>query len=46
MTAVLRREGDGAFRMVHQHYSWAVPDELAMEHAPAWREQLGLAANA
>lgn len=40
MTAVLRREADGALRIIHQHYSWAVPDEVAMEHAQAWREQL------
>jgi ketosteroid isomerase-like protein len=46
MTAVLRREPDGEWRLLHQHYSWAVPDEVAMEHAPAWREQLGLAAAA
>lgn len=41
MTAVLRRERDG-FRLLHQHYSVAVPDELAVEHASSWREQLGL----
>ena len=46
MTAVLHREADGVFRLLHQHYSWAVPDELAVEHAPAWREQLGLAVTA
>jgi hypothetical protein len=44
MTAVLRREADGAPRIVHQHYSWAVPDEVAMEHVQAWRTQLGLVA--
>jgi ketosteroid isomerase-like protein len=44
MTAVLRREADGALRIVHQHYSWAVPDEVAMEHVQAWRTQLGLVA--
>ena len=42
MTAVLRRDPDGAFRLLHQHYSWAVPDEVGMEHAQTWREQLGL----
>jgi hypothetical protein len=42
MTAVLVRRDD-RFRSVHQHYSFAVPDEVAMEHLPAWREQLGLA---
>jgi ketosteroid isomerase-like protein len=46
MTAVLHREPDGEWRLLHQHYSWAVPDEVAMEHASAWREQLGLAAAA
>lgn len=43
MTAVLRRESDGVLRIVHQHYSWAVPDEVAMGHVQEWREQLGLA---
>lgn len=43
MTAVLRRGADGAFRLLHQHYSWAVPDEVAMQHAAAWREQLASA---
>jgi ketosteroid isomerase-like protein len=43
MTAVLRRAGDGGgFRLLHQHYSVAVPDELAVEQANTWREQLGL----
>lgn len=41
MTAVLRHEGDGAMRLVHQHYSWAVPDEVGMASAQAWREELG-----
>ena len=45
-TAVLHREADGVFRLVHQHYSWAVPDEVGIEHAQAWREQLGLVASA
>jgi ketosteroid isomerase-like protein len=44
MTAVLERDDGGAFRLVHQHYSWAVPDEVAMEQATGWREQLGLVA--
>lgn len=44
MTAVLRREPGGSFRLLHQHYSLAVPDELAVEQANAWREQLGLVA--
>lgn len=42
MTAVLRREDDGVLRLVHQHYSWAVPDEVGMASVQAWREQLGL----
>jgi hypothetical protein len=42
MTAVLRGEPDGTFRILHMHYSWAVPDEVAIEHVDAWREQLGL----
>lgn len=42
MTAVLRREDDGVLRLVHQHYSWAVPDEIGMANVQAWREQLGL----
>lgn len=41
MTAIVRRE-DGVWRLVHQHYSWAVPDEVGMASAQAWREQLGL----
>lgn len=42
MTAVLRREADGIFRLVHQHYSLAVPDEIAVSEAASWRESLGL----
>jgi len=42
MTAVLRRGLNGDFRLLHQHYSWAVPDEVGMENAQAWREELGL----
>jgi ketosteroid isomerase-like protein len=44
MTAVLRHDEDGVFRLQHQHYSWAMPDEIAMGQAQAWRNQLGLAA--
>jgi ketosteroid isomerase-like protein len=44
MTAFLVREGDGAFRIVNMHFSWAVPDEVALPQAGAWREQLGLVA--
>lgn len=40
MTAVLRRDSPGPFRIVHQHYSWAVPDEVAIGQAQAWLEQL------
>ncbi|MEW6582251.1 MAG: nuclear transport factor 2 family protein [Actinomycetota bacterium] len=43
MTAVLRREDDGVFRLLHQHYSLAVPDEVGVGSAAAWREELGLA---
>lgn len=42
MTAVLRREPDGSYRLLNQHYSWAVPDEVAMEQVDGWRSQLGL----
>src|SRR5919198_1298497 len=42
MTAVLRREPDGTFGLLHQPYSLAIPDDFAMEHAAGWREQLGL----
>ena len=42
MTAVLHRRPDGVFQLLHQHYSWAVPDEVAMEHVHAWRDQLAL----
>lgn len=41
-TFVARRESDGVFRLLHMHASWAVPDEVALEQAPAWRDQLGL----
>lgn len=44
MTAVLRRDAAGHFRIVHQHYSWAVPDEVAIERAQAWLEQLSAVA--
>jgi ketosteroid isomerase-like protein len=44
MTAFLAREDDGAFRIVNMHFSWAVPDEVAMPQVGAWREQLGLVA--
>ena len=41
-TFVARRDSDGVFRLLHMHASWAVPDEVALEHAQAWRGQLGL----
>ncbi len=44
MTAVLRHDEDGVFRLQHQHYSWAVPDEIAVGQVQAWRDQLGPAA--
>jgi ketosteroid isomerase-like protein len=43
-TFVAQRETDGTFRLVHMHASWAVPDEVAIEHAHEWRAQLGLSA--
>jgi ketosteroid isomerase-like protein len=39
-TAVLRDE-DGDWRLVHAHFSVAVPDEVALEHVDAWLQQLG-----
>lgn len=44
-TAVLRQES-GDWRIVHAHISVAVPDEVAMEHAGGWLEQLGEAGGA
>jgi ketosteroid isomerase-like protein len=44
MTAVLQRADDGGYRMLHQHFSFAVPDEVSDEHAAAWRMQLRLTA--
>lgn len=44
MTAFLALGADGAFRLLNAHYSWAVPDEVAMPQVAAWREQLGLVA--
>jgi ketosteroid isomerase-like protein len=40
LTAVLARR-DGEWRVVHGHFSVAVPDETAVQQAPAWLEQLG-----
>jgi ketosteroid isomerase-like protein len=39
-TAVLERRADGAFRFLHQHYSFAIPDDVAIEQADGWRERL------
>jgi hypothetical protein len=39
-TAVLERGADGAFRFLHQHYSFPIPDDVAIEQADAWRERL------
>jgi ketosteroid isomerase-like protein len=39
-TAVLREES-GEWKILHAHFSVAVPDELALEHVDAWMEQLG-----
>jgi ketosteroid isomerase-like protein len=38
-TAFLVREG-GAFRVFNMHFSWAVPDEVALPQVAAWQEQL------
>ena len=38
-TAVLRDDG-GRWRIVHAHFSVAVPDEVALEHVDAWLEDL------
>ncbi|HVW17296.1 MAG TPA: nuclear transport factor 2 family protein [Solirubrobacteraceae bacterium] len=42
-TAFAVRDDAGAFRLFNVHFSWAVPDEVAMPQVGAWREQLGLA---
>jgi ketosteroid isomerase-like protein len=34
-------EEDGEWKLLHMHGSWCVPDEVAMQHLPAWQEQLG-----
>jgi ketosteroid isomerase-like protein len=44
-TAFLVREGEG-FGVFHMHFSWAVPDEVAMPQAAAWRDQLAATAAA
>ena len=41
ISAFLVRDGDG-FRIFNLHFSWAVPDEIALPQLDAWREQLGL----
>lgn len=40
LSAVLARR-DGEWRVVHAHFSVAVPDETALENAAAWLEELG-----
>jgi len=40
LTAVLERGEDGVFRFLHQHYSFAIPDDVAIEQADGWRERL------
>lgn len=42
LTAVLRDES-GEWRLLHAHFSVAVPDPVAIEHGPAWLEELGQA---
>ena len=39
-TAVLERGADGTFGFLHQHYSFAIPDDVAIEQADGWRERL------
>ena len=41
-TAFLTRDADGSFRIFNMHFSWAVPDEIAMPRVTQWREELGL----
>lgn len=38
-TAFLVRNGDG-YRVFNMHFSWAVPDEVAMPQVGTWQEQL------
>jgi len=35
----LVRDGD-VYRIFHMHFSWAVPDEVALPQLESWREQL------
>jgi len=42
-TAFLARDG-GAFRIFNIHFSWAVPDEIGMPQAAAWRDALAASA--
>lgn len=39
-TSVFRNE-DGNWKLLHAHFSVAVPDEVAGEHVDNWMEQLG-----
>ena len=41
-TAVLHHE-DGEWKILHAHFSVAVPDERALEHVHEWMEELGQA---
>jgi ketosteroid isomerase-like protein len=38
-TAFLVHDGDG-YRVFNMHFSWAVPDDVAMPQVGAWHEQL------
>jgi hypothetical protein len=44
MSAFVVRDGS-AFRIFNMHFSWAVPDEVALPQLDTWRDQLGLPAN-
>jgi ketosteroid isomerase-like protein len=39
-TAFAVRDDGGDFRLFNVHFSWAVPDEVAMPQVGAWHEQL------
>ena len=43
ISAFLVRDGD-RMRIFNIHFSWAVPDDVALPQAGAWRDQLGLVA--
>lgn len=44
MSAFVVRDGS-AFRIFNMHFSWAVPDEVALPQLDTWRDHLGLPAN-